>query len=84
MQVNFTDYLNRYRIDKAKVLLSNTKSSITEVSLSVGIASRQYFSYLFHKYVGMPPKVYKQTIMRITSFEDYAETKIKNVREEGK
>lgn len=54
-----TDYLNRVRILRALELLKTTYKSISEISAEVGIDDQNYFSRLFKKLVGCPPKYYK-------------------------
>ena len=51
-------YLNRYRIEKATVLLKNTELSITEIAMNVGFDNANYFSRIFRKHIGMNPREY--------------------------
>lgn len=60
-------YLIRVRIARAKALLSQTDTSITDVCAEVGFESLGSFSTLFRKIVGVSPSVYRsrsQTIRR--------------------
>ena len=50
--------LNRARIEKAKVLLTNKDVSVTEVSSLVGYASIHHFSRTFKEHTGMSPLQY--------------------------
>ena len=52
---NFIDYLNKTRIDKAKLLLENTQLSIKEVGFRVGFNTVQNFMRVFRKYEGVTP-----------------------------
>lgn len=52
-------YINRYRIEKAAVLLENTGQSVTEIAMNVGFEDANYFSRTFKKYMGVQPKEYK-------------------------
>lgn len=54
-----TDYLNRVRALKALELLQTTNLSIAEVAMSVGIYDANYFSRLFKKVIGYPPRYFK-------------------------
>jgi AraC-like DNA-binding protein len=49
------NYLNRFRIDKAKELLRNTKSSITDIAYSVGFNSLPHFNRIFKEMEGVSP-----------------------------
>lgn len=55
------DYINELRIDKAKDLLINGTSNISEIASAVGFDNFSYFSTLFKKYVGMSPREFKIT-----------------------
>ncbi len=55
------EYLNRYRISRAKVLLERGAMSITEVAMSVGFSDSSYFSRVFRQETGMAPRVYQQS-----------------------
>jgi YesN/AraC family two-component response regulator len=54
------DYLNRYRIQRAKGLLLCTSDSITSVALQVGFNDPAYFSRVFRKQVGLSPSAFRQ------------------------
>jgi two-component system response regulator YesN len=53
------DYINYYRIEKAKELLLSNELKISEISERVGFNSFSYFSTMFKKYTGQSPKQYK-------------------------
>ena len=54
-------YINRYRIDKAMVLLKNSSRNITEIASSVGFENPNYFSRTFRQYTGTTPRAYKKS-----------------------
>jgi len=56
------DYLNRYRIQKAKELLLITNESITAIAADVGYEDTSYFSRVFHEIAGCSPRAYRQQI----------------------
>lgn len=60
--INLVNYLNEYRIEKAKDLLNNTDVSITEVGKKVGYTTPNNFSRIFKQYTGVSPKEYRQNI----------------------
>ena len=53
LKVNFIEYLNEYRIEKAKVLLTGTYLKSYEISEKVGFSDSTYFSKVFKKITGM-------------------------------
>jgi AraC-like DNA-binding protein len=53
------NYLNRYRINRAKVLMASNEYSLTEIALEVGFSSSSYFTRVFRRETGMPPRAYK-------------------------
>jgi len=54
-------YLNRYRINQAKLLLAERQMSITEVGMAVGFSDSGYFSRVFRKEVGVSPEMYRRS-----------------------
>lgn len=53
-------YINRVRLEKAKSLLLNTDSSISEISEMVGFQSLHYFSRYFKSHEDISPVEYRQ------------------------
>jgi signal transduction histidine kinase/DNA-binding LacI/PurR family transcriptional regulator/AraC-like DNA-binding protein/ActR/RegA family two-component response regulator len=53
-------YLNRYRIQQAKILLEKGQLSITEVMGQVGFVESSHFTRVFHREVGVTPSAYKR------------------------
>lgn len=60
--VNFIDYLNELRINKAKSLLADAKYKTYEVAEAVGVPNSHYFSKLFRRYVGMTASEFRESI----------------------
>lgn len=56
---SFTDYINWYRIEKAKELLRISHLKVHEIARSVGYWETGYFYKQFKKYVGISPTEYK-------------------------
>lgn len=57
--INFVDYLNQYRIEKAKELLLTTDKPVKEISMTTGFNSQQNFIRVFKKHTGMTPGQFK-------------------------
>lgn len=53
------EYITMLRIERAKDLLKNTHSSISEIGMDVGYNSFQYFSMMFKKKTGVSPKDFR-------------------------
>ncbi len=53
------EYRNSIRINAARSLLSNTDLKISEISIRCGFDDPYYFSRIFKKAVGLPPREYR-------------------------
>lgn len=51
----FSDYVNKFKIEKAKQMLLNTDMSTIEISSRAGFSDPNYFYRQFKKYVGVSP-----------------------------
>jgi two-component system response regulator YesN len=56
---SFTEYVNKYRIEKAKELLKTSTLKVQEISRKVGYWETGYFYKQFKKHVGISPTDYK-------------------------
>lgn len=54
------EYLNRYRVQKAKDYLHSTTLPITEIAMRVGFDDFSYFGRVFNKFCGCSPRAYRQ------------------------
>ncbi len=52
-------YLNRYRVEQAKQLLSGNSSSISEIAAAVGFADSGYFARVFRREAGVSPSEFQ-------------------------
>jgi two-component system response regulator YesN len=60
MNITFSDYLCKIRIEKAKVLLKKGKYfRIQEIAAQTGFSNPNYFTKTFKKITGVAPKEYK-------------------------
>lgn len=55
-------YVTTCRIEKAKQLLAQQNLAIGEICHLVGFQSQSHFTHLFHRYVGITPKVYRDNL----------------------
>ena len=61
---NFTDYLNRIRINRSCELLANTNLNLTDISFQVGYDDQSYYSKVFKKLIGVTPKIYRNGLSK--------------------
>ena len=59
--MTFTDFVNQYRIERAKNLLMQDHN-VTETGYAVGFESISYFNRLFNKIVGENPSAFKKRL----------------------
>lgn len=62
--INFYEFINRYRIDEAKIMLADpgrADTTITNIYLAVGFNSKSVFYTFFKKFEGMTPTKYRQS-----------------------
>ena len=60
MGCSVNEYVTREKIERAKVLLESTNTSILDISLELSFNSRSYFSDTFQRIVGMSPGEYRK------------------------
>lgn len=58
-QVNFSTYLNDYRISRARELLQTTRLNVREIGIACGYSDPNYFSRVFKRVTGMTPTEYR-------------------------
>jgi YesN/AraC family two-component response regulator len=59
MGISPWDVLNRFRIQRAQILLKASDASITDIALQVGFDDPSYFGRVFNKHTGLSPKAYR-------------------------
>jgi len=57
-------WLNRYRVEQARHLLAQTDKPMEHIGGLVGMPNQSYFSYLFRKLTGTPPRAYRAKALR--------------------
>lgn len=61
MNINFVEYLNKQRIEKAKLLLSTTRMTVKDIGFEVGFNSVQNYLRVFKKYENQTPTQYRSS-----------------------
>ena len=62
--LNFTEYVTRVRLEKAKNLLLNPHLRISEIAYEVGFQSLTHFNRVFRRMVGESPTVYRAVVRK--------------------
>ena len=60
---NFITYLNEFRIERAKELLSDPQINIKDVSVEAGYRDANYFTRVFKRMVGKTPSEYRNGVL---------------------
>jgi AraC-like DNA-binding protein/ligand-binding sensor protein len=61
--INYTDYLARIRIEKAKNLLLNPNLRISEIAFAVGFRSLTHFNRIFSRLLAQSPTTYRSHLL---------------------
>jgi YesN/AraC family two-component response regulator len=59
--INFSDYIQKLRIDEACSLLRNTDSKISDIANQVGIKDMKFFYEIFKRITGETPGDYRKS-----------------------
>ena len=59
-QCSFNEYLDKARIEQAKIMLANGSKRVYEISQELGYKDVDYFHKKFKKYVGVSPNEYRR------------------------
>lgn len=61
---NFTDWLNKYRIEYAKKRIEKEpETKIYSIAADAGFSDYKYFAFIFKKYIGCTPTSYRNMIV---------------------
>jgi AraC-like DNA-binding protein/ligand-binding sensor protein len=60
MGENLSAYLNRLRVEKAAMMLTETKRSLTDIAEACGFENRSWFSRIFRHHAGISPGKYRE------------------------
>ena len=58
--VNLNTYVNKLRIERAKVFLLETNDSMLTIALNVGFQDANYFARVFHQLIGIQPTEFRR------------------------
>lgn len=63
--VSVNDYIKFAKVERARMLLSDTQESIQDISDALGFSNRNFFSETFRKVTGTPPAAYRKEHQRL-------------------
>ena len=61
-RVNFSAYINEYRIEKAKSMMENPRINVKDISVACGYSDSNYFARVFKHITGQTPSEYRLAI----------------------
>lgn len=61
---NFLEYVNRYRIERSRMLLQMTELTVEEIGFKTGFTSAKNFARVFKKYTETSPGAYREDMKR--------------------
>lgn len=61
---NLSSYINKVRIEKAKLLLQDKTIPISHISEMVGFSEHNYFSRVFKKHTNLTPTKYRRKVLQ--------------------
>lgn len=61
--INYNDYINQVRIQKACELMEDHRHSLSDIAQLVGYSDQNYFSKIFKRLVGESPKTYQKKVI---------------------
>jgi len=68
MDTSFGDQVSRVRIERARELLLSSAFTATEVAYQAGFSDQSYFTKVFKKVVGLPPKRFQLENRRLKDY----------------
>lgn len=60
MGVSVSEYIRKVRVEKSKILLRESSSSLSEIATMVGFDDQSYFTKIFRKYTNQSPGIYRR------------------------
>ena len=71
MNMKFTEYLTKIRMEQAEKMLQAEKIPIAELARKCGYTDAFYFSRVFKNHMGVPPSQYAQKFVGSVTFSDF-------------
>lgn len=68
---SFQQYLNQYRLSKARLLLSQKNTSVGDAAIQVGFSSASYFCHQFRLQYGCTPRQFQAMRTPVSEFQRY-------------
>src|ERR1051325_3729299 len=62
--IKFVDYVARLRFEKARGLLQNPETRVSEIAFAAGFQSLSQFNRVFKKLAGESPRAYRRALMK--------------------
>jgi AraC-like DNA-binding protein len=56
----FTEWMVRYRVDRAKTLLRRTDKCLIQIALECGFGDQSYFNRVFKRHTSVTPRAYRE------------------------
>ncbi|WP_276373799.1 chromate resistance protein ChrB domain-containing protein [Chryseolinea sp. H1M3-3] len=60
--LSFGDYIRKLRIEKAILLLNDSKHTLAEIAYLTGFSDQSHFNRIFKKYTGKSPALYRKSL----------------------
>jgi AraC-like DNA-binding protein len=63
--MTITEFINKKRVDEAKILIEQSDNSITEIAMMAGFESHTYFYAVFKQITSLTPKGYLDKVRKV-------------------
>ena len=61
-KVNFSAYLNEYRVNRARQLMLDPRLNMKDIGAAVGYSDANYFTRVFKRLTGQTPSEYRMAV----------------------
>lgn len=65
MGISVKDYIKKVKVERAKILLRSETITVQEISESLSFGTQSYFAEIFHKFTGVTPGEYRNSLTKI-------------------
>jgi YesN/AraC family two-component response regulator len=65
-QMNFSAYLNEFRVEKAKAMMLDPRINVKDIGIACGYSDSNYFARVFKRITGQTPSEYRLAAMQDT------------------